>query len=82
MLNFGYSNATVDTAIDNAAKTLQTDQRKKYLQDAMKTAMDDVAIVPLFIPTYKFGLAKDIIWNPLPNRQIYIFDMAGKSTTQ
>lgn len=45
--NVGYSNPKVDELIDRAVTTVQAGAREKLLQEATRTAMDDVGLIPL-----------------------------------
>jgi peptide/nickel transport system substrate-binding protein len=43
-----YSNPALDELTSRAAATIDDEKREQMLRDAVKMAMDDVAIIPLF----------------------------------
>ncbi|MCC7284269.1 MAG: ABC transporter substrate-binding protein [Acetobacteraceae bacterium] len=45
----GYSNQAVDAAIAEALRAFERDAREAALQRAMRLAMDDVAVIPLYV---------------------------------
>lgn len=76
--NFGYENADADKLIEESSQTLDQNTRQEKLQQAMKIAMDEAAVIPLYITDYKFGVRNNIVWEPRPTRQVLVFEMAGK----
>jgi len=75
--NFGYTNKEVDKLIDDS-QVLDQNTRQQKLQEAMKIAMEEVAAIPLYIVDYKSGVRKNIVWQPRPTRQVFVFEMAGR----
>jgi len=51
-----YSSAKFDDAFDTALKTVDPAKRQELLRQAMKTAMDDVGVIPLFFLVKNWGL--------------------------
>lgn len=76
--NLGYSNPQADRLIEDAAKTMSQKTRLQKLQEAMKLAMDDVAMIPLTQSYSKYALAKDISWTPRLDGNVKVYEMAGK----
>lgn len=58
--NVGYTNRKVDELIERAITTVQAQAREKLLQDATRTAMDDVALIPLHHQATLWAMRKGI----------------------
>lgn len=76
--NLGYSNPEVDKLIESTSKSMDQKIRQKELQDAMKIAMDDIAVIPLFEEFDLFGYANDIYWPSRADGSLKVDEMAGK----
>lgn len=59
-----YSNPELDAIRDRALATLDDAARDTLLQQAVKLAMDDVAIMPLFILTNIWATRPDVTYEP------------------
>jgi peptide/nickel transport system substrate-binding protein len=66
----GYSNPELDRLIGLARDTLRRDLRLELLQRAGRLVLDDVAVVPLFVPRDRYGLRRGLDWKPRADRSI------------
>jgi peptide/nickel transport system substrate-binding protein len=63
--NFGsYSNATVDQITSEISYTMNQKTRLQLMRDGFKTAMDDVACIPLYTTVCNFAYPDYVVWNP------------------
>ena len=63
--NMGYySNSEVDRIGENISHILDPGERLQMMQDGFKIAMDDVAWIPLYVPTCVYAMMDYIAWEP------------------
>ena len=63
--NYGrYSNPALDKITEEAMRTLDDAAREKLMQDAMKLAMDDVAIIPLHTQKSVWATRRGLTYTP------------------
>ena len=68
--NYGrYSNPDMDALAAKALSTLDDKAREKMLQDAMKMAMDDVAIIPLHTQKSVWATRRGLTYTPRLDEQ-------------
>jgi peptide/nickel transport system substrate-binding protein len=67
-----YSNSAVDKIAEEAASINDIGKREKRLQMAMATAMNDLAIIPLYVQFTAVAARKGIIWPPRADEQTRI----------
>jgi len=77
--NMGYySNKEVDMVGENISHILNPEERLDLMQEGFKIAMDDVAWIPLYIPTIIYCISNDILWEPNPNMMIAVEETSFK----
>lgn len=64
-----YSNPTVDDLVTRAKQTVDDKNREQLLQQASKTAMDDVALLPLYFEVRPWALRKGITYSARSDEQ-------------
>jgi peptide/nickel transport system substrate-binding protein len=75
--NMGYySNTEVDRRGENISHMLNSEERRDLMQEGFKIAMDDVAWIPLYIPTIIYCIRNDIAWDPTPNMMIAVEEIS------
>jgi peptide/nickel transport system substrate-binding protein len=81
--NVGYSNKKVDDLLDKAMVTVSTGARDKFLQDATRVAMDDVAIIPLHHQANVWAMKRTITYPGRADERTYApnFSPAPKDAT-
>ena len=63
--NFGdYHNAALDTLIEESGSTLDMLTRRAQLERAMHLLMQDLALIPLYVPWNLFGVRDGVAWQP------------------
>ncbi|MDB5369763.1 MAG: transporter substrate-binding protein [Roseomonas sp.] len=63
--NYGrYSNPRMDTIATEAMRTLDDSAREKLMQEAMKVAMDDVALIPLHTQKSVWATRRGLVYEP------------------
>jgi peptide/nickel transport system substrate-binding protein len=63
--NFGdYHNAELDALIQESGSTLDMLARRAQLERCMHLLMQDLALVPLYVPWNLFGVRDDVVWQP------------------
>ena len=63
--NFGdYHNAALDALIEESGSTLDMLSRRAQLERAMHLLMQDLALIPLYVPWNLFGVRDDVVWQP------------------
>ncbi len=63
--NLGYySNPEVDSIGENISHILDPKERLQLMQEGFEIAMEDVAWIPLYIPTCVYGMMDYIAWEP------------------
>ncbi|QRM33036.1 ABC transporter substrate-binding protein [Microvirga sp. VF16] len=64
-----YSNPTVDELVTRAKQTVDDQNREQLLQQATKTAMDDVALLPLYFEVRPWALRKGFTYSARSDEQ-------------
>ncbi|SFO76280.1 peptide/nickel transport system substrate-binding protein [Cohaesibacter marisflavi] len=58
-----YSSKAFDEALQRGRSLLDADARDKALQDAMKIAIDDMGVIPVFFLAHTWGLENSLTYN-------------------
>jgi len=70
LANYGrYSNPKVDEITDRGLTTFDDEAREKLLQEAMRVAMEDVAVIPLHTQKSVWGLRRGLTYTPRVDEQ-------------
>jgi peptide/nickel transport system substrate-binding protein len=65
VMNYGeYKNPEVDKAIEESARIPQLEKRRNLIQSIMRTVMEDVVWVPLYIDQDVFAIDQRFSWKP------------------
>jgi peptide/nickel transport system substrate-binding protein len=64
-----YSNPRVDALIQDAVTEIEPERRRAKLHAAIEAAMEDVAIIPVFHPSWDFAARRGIVITPQPQRR-------------
>jgi peptide/nickel transport system substrate-binding protein len=63
--NFGdYHNAELDALIQESGSTLDMLTRRAQLERCMHLLMQDLALIPIYVPWNLFAVRDDLIWQP------------------
>jgi peptide/nickel transport system substrate-binding protein len=62
--NAGYSNPELDRLIEQSARTLGDAKRLRSYESAMRFALDDMPVVPVYHKDNLFGVARRVRWQP------------------
>jgi peptide/nickel transport system substrate-binding protein len=65
-----YSNADLDRLAERAHHTMLGEERLAILRAAARLAYDDVPWVPLYMVRNRYGVARDVNWEPRPDRLV------------
>jgi peptide/nickel transport system substrate-binding protein len=64
-----YSNPEVDSLIQAALSEPDLDRRRERLHAALDAAFEDVAIIPVFHPSWEFAARRGVVITPQPQRR-------------
>ena len=64
-----YSNPLVDALVDETLREMDDEVRQEKAARAVKAAMDDQAVIPLFFPLHYFAAKKPLVVTPRPQRR-------------
>lgn len=70
-----FSNAEVDTLIDQALATVDDTKRKALLEEASKKSMDLMAVIPMHSETTPWAMKKEIAYKPRADQFTNAFDI-------
>lgn len=70
-----YANPAVDRLIESSATTMDMMQRREMLQSVMRTVMEDLPIIPLFVPFEIYGVRHDLQWQPRRDGMLRLREM-------
>jgi peptide/nickel transport system substrate-binding protein len=73
--NGRYSNPKLDTLVLQAEATIDTGKQEKLWQQAMETAMKDVAVMPLHNQMNVWALRKGYQYEPRTDESTYAFEV-------
>jgi peptide/nickel transport system substrate-binding protein len=65
-----YSNPALDALIEECGSTMEPRARLELLEEAMQVAMNDVAVVPLYVEKNLTVTRKNILWESYPDQII------------
>ena len=71
----GYSNPELDRLIEAADREFNPAQRQRILQQAMRLAMRDLPIIPLYLREDCFGVSRALDWQPRADGMILVKDI-------
>jgi peptide/nickel transport system substrate-binding protein len=71
-----YANPEVDALIESSATTMDMKQRREMLQSVMRAVMDDLPIIPLFVPFELYGVRRDLVWEPRRDGMLRLAEMS------
>jgi peptide/nickel transport system substrate-binding protein len=72
----GYSNEKVDKAIDESARILKLDDRRKALEEIMATLMEDLPWIPLYIDQDVYALDRSFHWKPRHDSHVFAYEIS------
>lgn len=64
-----YSNPMVDNLLTASLQNLDEKQRDELVGRAIRVAMEDQALIPLFYPIFDFATKKNLVLTPRPQRR-------------
>jgi peptide/nickel transport system substrate-binding protein len=64
-----YSNPEVDALIQAALSEPDLDRRRERLHAALEAAFEDVAIIPIYHPSWEFAARRGVVVTPQPQRR-------------
>jgi peptide/nickel transport system substrate-binding protein len=70
-----YANPTIDALIESSATTMDMRQRRQMLQSVMRGVMEDLPIIPLFVPFELYAVRRDLLWEPRRDGMLRLFEM-------
>lgn len=75
-----YSNPMVDNLLTASLQNLDEKQRDELVGRAIRVAMEDQALIPLFYPIFDFATKKNLVLTPRPQRRFnaLMIKQAGK----
>jgi peptide/nickel transport system substrate-binding protein len=65
-----YSSAEFDQLARQARETMARDLRLRLIHTASRKALDDFALVPLYVAHDRYGVRRSLDWSPRPDRLI------------
>ncbi len=75
--NFGgYGNAAMDEAIERAGRILDPNTRLEALQQAMRTSLDELPLIPLYRRNRTYGADRSVRFVPRQNGQVKLFEIS------
>ncbi len=77
--NWGdYKNSRLDKLIERSNQILDNKERIEILKKAMKMAMNDFALIPIFARNRTYGYNKNIIFSPRQDGRVKIYEILYK----
>lgn len=74
--NYGrYSNRGLDALIESAARAPQLEARRRILQECLRLALADLAIVPLFVREQLYGFRSEVAWQARADGRLLAQDL-------
>lgn len=74
--NFGrYSNAEVDARSVLAKRTIDNDERRAILEEAITVGMDDYAYIPIHFQVNQWAMRSDLVHDPRTNERTRAMDV-------
>jgi len=70
--NGGYSNPEVDRLAEESSMTMDPVTRAALLEKALQIAMQDVAVVPLYVENNLSAYSARVLWEPRADEYIYV----------
>ena len=64
-----YSNTIVDQLLSDALQTMDDERRDELLGRAIRFAMNDQPLIPVFYPIFDFAANKDLMVTPRAQRR-------------
>jgi peptide/nickel transport system substrate-binding protein len=74
----GYARPELDAILDRVATTLDPEQRRNLLQQAMRTAVDDLPWIPLAVSYDRYALTGDVALEPRADGELYFAEVRPK----
>jgi peptide/nickel transport system substrate-binding protein len=71
----GYSNPALDAMIEQILTTIDSGARIELEKRAMKIAVADLPLIPLFIQEDRYALSPDVVWEPRADGEIWVPDV-------
>ena len=71
----GYSNPALDELIESSGATLNMNERRRILENAMRVLDADLPLIPLAVPFSLFGVRTALAWAPRLDARIDAADM-------
>lgn len=75
--NFGgYTSAAMDEVIERAGRILDPNTRLQALQQAMRTSLDELPLIPLYRRNRTYGVDGSVRFVPRQNGQVNLFEVS------
>jgi peptide/nickel transport system substrate-binding protein len=74
-----YHNAKLDALIQESGSTLDMLTRRAQLERCMHLLMQDLALIPLYVPWNLFGVRDDVVWQPRRDGYILAREMRRRN---
>lgn len=69
-----YNNPEMDSLLDRARSTLNTDEREALYEQALQILRDDEPGVPLWQQMAIYGLSRRLQWQPRPDQELFLVE--------
>lgn len=71
----GYASATLDSLVEQSGQTFRMEARRPILEQAMRVAMTDLPLVPLWVFQEVNAMRRNLEWQPRLNGMVFAFEM-------
>ncbi|MBI1723530.1 MAG: hypothetical protein HYR48_06455 [Gemmatimonadetes bacterium] len=71
----GYTSATLDSLVEKSGQTFRMEARRPILEQAMRVAMADLPLVPLWVFQEVYAMRRNLEWQPRLNGMVFAFEM-------
>lgn len=72
----GYANRALDAAVEEAAVTLETTRRGVLLAEMTRLALEELPLVPLYVPTEAYGVRAGLRFSPRLDMGVFASEIA------
>ncbi|MBI1723531.1 MAG: hypothetical protein HYR48_06460 [Gemmatimonadetes bacterium] len=70
-----FTSRRLDSLIESSEQAIDMARRRALLQDAMRLAMAELALIPLWTGHRAYGMRRDIEWWPRSDGMVYAYEM-------
>jgi len=74
-----YHNSALDALIEESGSTLDMLTRRAQLERSMHLLMQDLVLIPLYVPLNLFGARDDLVWQPRRDGYLLAHEMRRRS---